>query len=209
MEKKYSKHTRDPARHWIKRSLSRNRSTHDSACILRALTPRNRSGLSTIVITVILVALSMAAIVLVWGFVNNMIKKQISSSESCFGNSEKVTLNTQYTCYEEIDSTDYNLRFSLSIGDIQIDKVIISVASAGSVKSYQITNTPQDITNLVMYSGTNPTNIILPGENSGLTYNATGFNDKIDSIQIAPVIGGNLCGVSDSLSEIENCVLMS
>ena len=40
-----------------------------------------KRGLSTIVITIIMVALSLAAIVLVWGFVSNMIKKQIHALE--------------------------------------------------------------------------------------------------------------------------------
>jgi hypothetical protein len=165
----------------------------------------SKKGLSAIVITVILVALSMAAIVMVWAFVNNMIKKQISSSESCFGNAEKVTLNRQYTCYEQTGS-NYKLRFSLSIGDVQVDRVIVSLSSAGTTKSYQITNLNQTIPNLVMYSGTNPTNVILPEKNAGLTYNVTGFTSKIDSIQIAPVIGETTCEVSDSLSEIDSCI---
>jgi len=169
---------------------------------------KNRKGLSTIVVTLILVVLSMAAIVLVWGFVNNLLKKQIHSSESCFGNAEKITLNRQYTCYEQSGS-NYKLRFSLSVGDINVSKIIVSVSSGGSVKSYQITNTAQTITNLVMYSGTTPANVILPGGNSGLTYNATGFTTKIDSIQIAPVISGTQCEVSDALSEIENCMFMT
>ncbi len=167
---------------------------------------REKRGLSTIVITVILVALSMAAIVLVWAFVNNLIKKQISSSEACFGNAEKITLNRQYVCYEQSGST-YKLRFSLSVGDVKPSKIIVSVSSAGNVKSYNIVN-GTTVTGLVMYSGPNPATIILPGENSGLTYNATGFTAKIDTIQIAPVFGSTQCDVSDSLSEIENCVLM-
>jgi uncharacterized protein YxeA len=167
----------------------------------------SKKGLSTIVITVILVALSMAAIVLVWGFVNNLIKKQISSSESCFGNAEKVSINRQYTCYEQ-SGNKYTLRFSLSVGDVKVNKIIVSVSSAGSVKSYSIVG-GTTIPGLVMYSGTNPKTIILPGKNSGLTYNATGFTSKIDSVQIAPVFGTTQCEVSDSFSEIENCIFMS
>jgi len=169
---------------------------------------RDKKGLSTIVVTVILVALSMSAVVLVWAFVNNLIKKQIGETESCFGNAEKITLNERYTCYEQISASNFKLRFSLAIGDIKVNKIIVSVSSAGSVKSYEIMNSTI-IPNLVMYSGANPTTIILPGANSGLTYNATGFTSKIDSIQIIPVLGGTTCEVSDSLSEIENCVLLA
>jgi hypothetical protein len=169
---------------------------------------RDRKGLSTIVVTVILVALSMAAIVLVWSFVQNLIKKQISTSESCFGNSDKVTLNRQYTCYEKV-GTAYKLRFSLAVGDVTVNKVIVSVSYGGNIKSYQITNTGQTITNLLMYSGTTPSIIVLPGKNAGLTYVGSGFDSKIDSVQIAPVIGETQCEASDSISEIVDCAFMS
>ena len=163
-----------------------------------------KKGLSEIVTTIILVALSMAAIVLIWAFVSNLVKTQISQSQSCFGNYDKIKLNSEYTCYERIGTTtNYNLFFSLNVGDVKVDKVMIAVSSAGATKSYQITNTNQTITGLTMYpSGSD---IILPGMNSGLTYNATGFNAPIDSIQIAPVISGNLCEVSDSISQLEEC----
>jgi len=167
----------------------------------------SKKGLSTIVTTVILVALSMAAVVIVWLFVNNLIKGEIKNSESCYGNYDKITINKQYTCYEKIGS-NYKLRFGLSIGDVSVDNVIVSVSSGGNVNSYTITNTPQQITNLVMYSGSNPTNVILPGKNAGVTYNATGFSNMIDLVKIAPVIGGSLCEVSDSVSDIGNCALL-
>ena len=181
--------------------------TYVEETLARNLQYRDKKGLSTIVITVILIALSMAAVVLVWGFVNNLIKKQIGSSESCFGNFDKVQLNKQYTCYEDLGGGNYALRFSLTIGDVKVDKVIISVSSASAVKSYEITNEEQTITNLANYpSGT--TNVKLPDKNAGLTYRATGFDATMDMIRIAPVIGENQCEVSDSLSEIESCELL-
>ncbi len=166
----------------------------------------DKRALSTVVITVILIALSMAAIVLVWGFVNNLIKKQIGSSESCFGNYDKIQINKQYTCYEDLGES-YAIRFSLIIGDVDVDKVIVSISSESAVKSYAITGEESTITGLENYpSGT--TDIKLPGKNSGLTYRATGFDSTADLIQIAPVIGENQCEVSDSLSEIESCELL-
>jgi len=169
--------------------------------MVKRLYKKNKRGLSAIVTTVILVALSMAAVVLVWVFVNNMIKGQLKNAESCFGNFDKVKLNGQYTCY---DIQNNIFRISLTIGNVQVEKVIVSVSSASAVKSYEITNTAPIIpfTDLFMYSGGD---VVLPGKNSGLTYNATGFPSTIDLIQIAPVISGTQCEVSDSISEIEFC----
>jgi len=165
---------------------------------------KNKKGLSTVVITVILIALSMAAVVLVWGFVNNLIKKQIGSSESCFGNYDKVVLNKQYTCY---DSASKEFRFSLSIGDVKVDKVVISVSSASAIKSYEITNEAQTDLGLVRYpTDTDP--VILPTKNSGFTYSTDDFSSAVDLIKIAPVMGSNQCKVSDTLSQIEDCSLL-
>jgi hypothetical protein len=162
---------------------------------------KNKRGLSAVVTTVILVALSLAAVAVVWMFVSNLINRQIGSSKSCYGNYDKVRINGQYTCYEYLGEENYNLRFSLSIGD-----VAVSVSSASTVKSYEITNTAQTVSGLSMYPlGSSSVN--LPDKNAGLTYKATGFTSVIDSISIAPVIGGNLCEISDSLSDVEDCAL--
>jgi len=167
----------------------------------------NKNGLSTIVVTLILVVISLVAVGIVWAFVNNLINKQITTSEACYGNYEKVKLNPQYSCYEVVGANNYNVRFSLTLGDVKVDKVIVSVSSASTIKSYEITNTLQNISGLVPYpSGTQ---FVLPGKNSGLTYKATGFTSSPDSITIAPVIGGTQCDVSDSISQIEDCAILS
>jgi hypothetical protein len=168
----------------------------------------SKHGLSTVVTTLIIIVLSLVAVGLVWVSVRGLVNKQISSSQSCFGNYNKITLNAQYTCYEEISPSNYNLRFSLSVGDVNVDKIIVSVSSASTVNSYVITNVSQPISGLSMYpSGLN--NIIIPSSNAGLTYRATGFTAGIDSIQITPVIGGNQCDPSDSIANIEDCALMA
>ncbi len=164
-----------------------------------------KRGLSAIVTTVILVALSMAAVVVIWVFVSNTIKKQIGQSESCFGNFDKVKFNEQYTCYEDLGNGNFALRFSVEIGAISVDKVIVSVASASAVKSYEITNTAKAVEGLEAYPTPSGT-VVLPAKNSGLTYKATGFTSQIDSIQITPVINGNQCEVSDTISEIADCI---
>jgi len=185
-----------------------NRDTHNPACMSLTLLPRNHSGLSTIVVTLILIVLSLVAIGIVWGFANNLIKKQISSSESCFGISDKFKINGQYTCYSyDLLTQKYSLRFSLSIGDINVDKLVIGISSASSTKGYTLTNADQTISGLSYYPSGTP--IKLPDKNSGRTYFATTeFAEKIDSIRIAPVVSGTQCEVVDSISDIQDCVLI-
>jgi hypothetical protein len=168
----------------------------------------SKRGLSVIVTTLLVIVLSMAAVAVVWISVNSIVKKQMESSVSCYGNYDKIKINGMYTCFNKTSATNYNLRFSLFIGDVTVNKVIVSIYSGSAVNSYTITNTPQSISGLTMYpSGISQIN--LSSKNSGLSYEATGFGYPIDSIQIAPYIGKNLCGVSDSLSSIEDCQLIS
>ena len=170
----------------------------------------NKKGLSAVVVTLMLILLSIVAVGLVWTFVSNVLNKQISSSEACVGNVDKVKLEPHYTCWEPgANGNPSAVRVSLSLGDVDVDKVIISISSADKIQSYTITNTLSNVDGLkpVPYSS-GSTQVVLPLKNSGLTYNATGFSSEIDSIKIAPVIKGNQCDVSDTLTQIENCQLI-
>ncbi len=167
---------------------------------------KNRKGLSSVVTTVLLIGLGVVAAGLVWMFVNSFLKKQIDT-QSCYGNFDKITINGEYTCSNKTVSGTYNLRFSLSVADIDLERAVVSVSSASAVKSYEITNTSRAVAGLTMYPSGSAT-VSLPGKNSGLTYEATGFSSKIDSVKVAAYIGGNMCDTSDSVSEIVDCNLL-
>jgi hypothetical protein len=162
-------------------------------------------GLSTVIATVIMIVLVMAAIVMVWSAINNMIRNKTEGAQACFdvGFSEKVVINEDYTCY---NSTDDMVQFSLSVADVDIDGVLVAISSAGNSKSYVITNTPQTITGLLNYPD-GSTSIVLPSKNSGKTYLATGFSDEVDSIKIAPIVGDKQCEQSDEIHQIEDCMV--
>lgn len=160
-----------------------------------------KRGLSGVITAVIMIALVMVAAIIVWVVVTNIIQGQLGDVESCFGVYEKVKINDMYTCY---DTTTNNFRFSLTVEDIELDAIVVSVSEVGSTKSYTLTNQSKNIAGLGPYPATSG-NTSLPGENSGLTYISTDFTTKPDSIKIAPIINKKQCEVSDSLSEIDNC----
>jgi flagellin-like protein len=179
----------------------------------------SKRGLSGVITTVLMIALVLAAVAIVWGIVNNTLKDQVESSQSCFGNFDKVTLNRIYTCYDlNPDSDpltdDGIVQFSLSIGDIEVDEVIVSIAAGGTTGGYTITNLEDETdTNLANYnpddeiqSGFGTDLIKLPGKTAGKTYVAQTFTSAPDLIQIAPVLNGQQCEVSDTISSIEPCM---
>lgn len=170
--------------------------------------PKNHKGLSGVITVVIMIALVMAAAVIVWGVVNTLIRGQMESAEACFGNYNKITLNGIYTCYEYISADNYYVHFSLNIGDIEVDSVLVSVSAEGATNSYTLTNEDEvTIPGLANYGSTGfgTDLIILPSKNAGKTYIANGFTEKPDLIKIAPVINGQQCEISDTLSNIEIC----
>jgi len=170
---------------------------------------KNKKALSSVIATVLLILLVTAAIAIVWVFVNNIVNKNTKSTESCFDieSSGTVTINPYYTCY---NATSGEVQFSISIGDAEIDSLIIAITAEGTSKSFTLTNNSANFTNLKPYKGIYGANVKLPGKNEGLTYVANGFSgsDKIDSIKISPVVGSEQCPAVDSTSQIDNCALL-
>lgn len=108
----------------------------------------NKKGMSAVVATVIIIGLTVAAGALIWAVVNNMIGENLEQSESCFGVLDQVKLDPDYMCYD--DATN-RVQFSISVGDIDIDGILVSVAYSGSSKSATLTNTSQTIENVKNY----------------------------------------------------------
>ncbi|MFQ5531208.1 MAG: hypothetical protein ACE5ES_01190 [Candidatus Nanoarchaeia archaeon] len=98
---------------------------------------RNIKGISGVITAVILIALVLGALVIVWAVVNNIIKEDLDTSQACFGNFDKITLNDRFTCY---NSSSGGLRFSLNIGNIDVDKILVSISGSSRTKTFEITN---------------------------------------------------------------------
>ena len=170
---------------------------------------KEKKGISAVVGTVILVALTIAIVAIVWLVISNLVESGIGSQESCFGAFDKVNLDPRYTCY---DSSSEELQFSIKIGDIETEGALISISGQGSSTSFILNTTESSISNVVSYPSRSA-NVRLPGKNSGLTYiynlSAGGFTGEPDRIEIAPIIGGNQCSVSDSIQKFESCSLIA
>ncbi|MDO8528712.1 MAG: hypothetical protein Q7S06_02370 [Nanoarchaeota archaeon] len=163
-------------------------------------------GLSTIIVTVLLIGLTIVAVGIVASVVNNLIKGKMLNTEACFGNFGKVSIDPQYTCFiDKPIGTPDEFQFSIFIGDIDVEKIIIGISSAGQTKSYTIPGKYADVRKYGA-GGTYNEDLILPGRNAGTTYVVNSFISKPDSIKIAPVINGQQCDVSDTLVEIDRCL---
>jgi flagellin-like protein len=158
-----------------------------------------KRGISEIITTVIMIGLVLALIAIVWAVVNSLVTGKLKSSQSCFGNFNLITINSQYTCY---NLTSGEFDFSIARGDVDVDKVIVSISAKATLRGYPI---PGNYTDVKMYGGSYSSPVSLPDKNGGFTYVTNDFSSAPDSIKIAPVINGNQCDVSDELDKIENC----
>ncbi len=165
----------------------------------------NKKGVAPIVATMILVVLVMVIVAVVWVVVNNLVKDKLEEGGACFGIFDKVSLNSRYTCYY---SGSNESQFSINIGDVDVDEVLVGISAEGTSVSFKINKIGSEIDNLVTYPD-RVSDVVLPSKNAGLTYifnmTGAGFSEVADSISIAPMIEGTQCGVSDSMYEIERC----
>ena len=166
---------------------------------------KNKAGLSGVVTVVILIALTIAIISIVWVVINNLVNKELEGAGSCFGVLDKVSFDSRYTCY---NSSGKELWISVSIGNIDVDEVLISISGGGTSKSFRLNSTESAVENLGPYP-LRDGDVKLPGKNAGLTYifdmEAAGFTGAPDSIEIAPIIGGSQCSVSDTVEQFDSC----
>jgi len=166
----------------------------------------NKKGLSSIIATLMLILLTLVLVGILWTVITNLFNKNISDTESCFDIFDKVQVNEQYTCF---NATTSELQFSISMGDISVSEVLIAISGNGQKKSFKLSNDDQTFNFLRPYNGNYNANVKLPLNNSGLTYfynlSSQGFSGKPDKIELAPVIKGTQCDVSDSTTEIIYC----
>ena len=172
---------------------------------------RNKSGLSAVVATLLLILLVITATVIVWNSISNLIRDKTEGAQTCFevGLSEKIRINEDYTCYNTTDALNKKVHFSIGLGEIEIESLLVSISSGGNSKSFTLTNIESSIPGLVNYPD-GSTNIKLPPKNGGRTYVAEGFSsNELDWIKIAPTIDGTFCDVADTVTQIDDCGILA
>jgi hypothetical protein len=161
-----------------------------------------KKAMSEVVSSILMVVLVLVLVGVVWGVINNVVNQQIRTTEKCSGNFGKITIDEKYTCY---NLTSKSFDFSIVVGDIAFDKLLVSIASQGSTKVLVLNSTSTILTDVINYPNKTGGGITAPTPNSGKTYIYNGTTFRPDSIQVAAVIGGEQCQTSDSLTIIEDC----
>lgn len=159
-----------------------------------------KKAVSTIIATVLLIALVLVVTTIVWAVARNIVEENLDEAESCLEIFDKVKLNELYTCYE---LNNQQIKFSVEVGEIKLDKIIVSVSAEGVIKKFELNETGDDNLESVGASS----DVKIPSTNSGKTYKVKKiyFNLVPDKIEIVPFVNGNSCGVVSSMNSVENC----
>ena len=161
---------------------------------------KQKKGLSAIVTLMILILITLSVGGIIFVAINKTVTKKLGSAESCYNIFEKVKINSEYTCY---DSSSNETQFSIDVGEIEFQEILVAISDGDSSKNFKLTNELQTISGLRNFNGSEQ--VKAPGKNSGDTYIASNFSESPLEIKIALIINGHACGVSDSLSNIGNC----
>lgn len=169
-----------------------------------------KRGLSGVISVVIIIALVMAAVVLVWNFVENTITDQIENTESCYNARQELSFDNDYTCYN-ITHDSGEIRVKIDRGDVDIDGALISIKSESETISYEINSEARELNGITNYPEREGT-IILPGKDQGRTYIIRNLElnnsfEDITSLRLSlyPIIGDDKCEKSDSINNLYDC----
>ncbi|MFC1710824.1 hypothetical protein ACFLZJ_01565 [Nanoarchaeota archaeon] len=181
--------------------------------MIRKIQTKDKKAISTVVGSMLMIVLVVAAIFLVWTTVKKTINENIEQGEACGVDTlGKVIINDQYTCYNSSTGKvpSEHFQFSISIGDLDVDEVLIAVAGEGKTVSFTLNYTGRAVEYLTNYPDGQPNDdVSLPPKNGGQTYlldmAASGFSQPPDSIMVSPIVNNIQCTATDSLMEIEDC----
>lgn len=166
---------------------------------------KNSKGLSTVVATILMVAITVFTVAIVWAVINNLVEERTENTASCFNSLGEVTINNRFTCY---NSSSNELQFSIDVGDFDVDGILVGVSVNGSGETWTFNSTSRSINNLRLYSGS--TSIVAPSKNGGQTYifdlGSGGYNEVPTSLRVAAVVDGTNCEISDSVTEFSTCI---
>lgn len=167
---------------------------------------KSKSGLSTVVSTLMIVLLTIVIVGVVWATVKSILEDSIEGSENCVDIFEKVYFNEEYTCY---NATSGELKFAVGVKDVALDEALISFTFEGNTKSVTIYDENKIIDNIKESGGNYLSPSSVPEKEEGKTYiynySGAGLSGTPDYIEIAPTISEKRCEVSDSVTQIYSC----
>jgi len=157
---------------------------------------KNR-GVSTVVATVMIILVTVAAVTVVWIGIIPMVRDKLDSAKVCMSSvSQLLLLNKGYTCRSS-DGENVSIHIKHSAESFDLSDIQVLFSSGGDTVMFNVMN---DTTTLIPLG----VNIPLPGENEERVYviDTSSVSGVINEVQIAPVLAvgsdDRICDISSS-----------
>jgi len=148
----------------------------------------NKKGISTLVATVLLVVITIAAVGIVYVTVMPLIREGVQSSATCSSVGLEVKTYTGYTCYSD---TEVKIQVGRSAEEATLKSIQLQINGQGISKNFVVNGTADPMirqSNALSYN----TPLTLPGKNEVMTYvilrTAPGMPTSFDTVSAAPVV---------------------
>lgn len=145
-----------------------------------------KKSLSDIIATVLIVMLTIAAASILFFFIVPWIKDMLADTKACSSIQPLISVvEGKYTCHTQSNTS---VMLKINLNEIEVSGFAISLVSAGSGKSYTITNNSQ-VSGVSMFN--HDTILIMPDKGGSETYI---FDISSDSVEVAPILAnGKTC----------------
>lgn len=158
---------------------------------------RNKKSLSSVVTTVLLILITVAAFVTIILFIMPMIKDNLEKGRACFEMREQISIDPSYTCYRPT-STFVMVKRGLSNG-IEIKGLVFSLNSPAGAQKYEF-NDKTEKEGIRMYNGSSI--LYVPEAGGAETYNFS--RGYVSFVEVVPVLDKGI--VCDAISaEVNRC----
>lgn len=112
----------------------------------------NKKGVSTLIATVLLMLITVAAVGIISGFVLPMLQEKITeASQSCISAQIKIDTEGGYTCYDLLNK-QLNVRISRGSDEIELAGLQIIASVGGSSYKYEISDDIVDVNGYKVYT---------------------------------------------------------
>lgn len=162
---------------------------------------KGKKGVSQVVGAAVLIAITVAAVAVIWGVINTFVLDRLETAESCNGILDKISLNNDYTCY---NSTSNQTMVSISVKEIDITSLLLALTYHSNNELFELTNESKEIPR-VSYYGSTLTEVSMPPKEGGRTY-LIDTPTRPRGVQISPKIKTTQCDIVDQIEIIPTCI---
>lgn len=149
---------------------------------------KSKKGLSQVIATILLILLSVAAVAILAAAIIPFVRESLSGGKECFEAVGLLEIDTEkgYTCYDSGEK-EVKVMIKKAAKDVELRGIKIAIFDGTTGKTHDIETD-------------------LPGKGEERTYTIDANElDRIESVEIAPIMeSGKTCDATDK-AEIEEC----